>query len=128
MADRGMDLTTAIVLDTGCTQHMFRKRDAFIDLRLFTAEERVSKGISGIGKSYFHPMGEGTVSLTLFVRGEQRILKLRHVLYMPELQTNLVSGSQLVDAGCKLELDVKNSCILGPRNGDCQREVISEAM
>jgi hypothetical protein len=44
-------LSEAIIIDTGCSQHMFSKRELFVDLTIFTPQEAAKRAISGIGSS-----------------------------------------------------------------------------
>jgi hypothetical protein len=109
------DLSTAILLDTGCTQHMFRDKSLFKKLRMFTPDE-VGRGggISGIGATILRPAGEGEIELNLYIQGQQHVLSLTRALYCPDLQCNLVSGSQLVNGGCEISLSRGGCRVLGP--------------
>jgi hypothetical protein len=101
-AKLSVDLSSAIIIDTGCTQHMFRSRELFITYRNLRPDEKII--ISGIGETCLHATGKGDVCLRLTVLGIERELTLTNVLYVPDLQANLVSGSQLIDNRVYLHL------------------------
>jgi len=102
MAKLSIDLSSAIIIDTGCTQHMFRSRELFITYRDLRADENII--ISGIGGTCLQSIGKGDVCLRLTVLGIERELILTNVLYVPDLQANLLSGSQLIDNRVHLHL------------------------
>jgi hypothetical protein len=121
------DFSTAILLDTGCTQHIFRDKSLFKKLRIFTPDEvNRGGGISGIGTTILRPVGEGEIELKLYIQGQRHVLTLTRALYCPDLQCNLVSGSQLVNGGCKISLSRKGCQVLGP-DGCIAAETFREA-
>lgn len=128
MADQGVNLRNAILMDTGCSQHMFRDSSSFKNLRMFSQEEATSLSIQGIGTTVLQPIGEGDVTLTLYVQGEKRLLTLGRTLLVPELQTNLISGSQLIVAGCRIQLDKDGSFVYNPENENGNRHIITETV
>jgi len=82
---------------------------------MFTSDELDrGSGISGIGATILRPAGEGEIELKLYIQGRQHILSLTKALYCPDLQCNLVSGSQLVNGGCEISLSRKGCRVLGP--------------
>jgi hypothetical protein len=80
MAKLSIDLSSAIIIDTGCTQHMFRSRELFITYRDLRADENII--ISGIGGTCLQSIGKGDVCLRLTVLGIERELILTNVLYV----------------------------------------------
>ena len=110
-----IDIHLAIILDTGCSQHIFRDKKMFTKLRLYSTDEvNRGDGISGIGSTIIRPHGVGTVQLSLFVGGQQRLLNLTNALYCPDIQCNLVSASQLMDLKCSFTLNHRNCSMNGP--------------
>lgn len=96
MARENIELSTAVLLDTGCSQHIFRDERAFENLNFYSPGE-ATRQISGIGNTILKPTGVGDVTLNLCVQGKPRTLTLTNCLFCPELGANLVSGSQLID-------------------------------
>ena len=113
----GANLADAILLDTGASQHMFRDKSVFTDMQTLSAEERELRGISGIGNTIICPEGQGSVKLTLIVAGRKQTLTLSNCLFVPQIATNLVSGSQLIDSDCDITLSKKNGCSVKDPNG-----------
>jgi hypothetical protein len=74
-----LDISSAILLDTGCSQHTFHNEGAFTEIRRFQPHE-MTKGITGIGKTVFQPIGTGTVNLEVSVGGQRSTLTLTDVL------------------------------------------------
>lgn len=69
-----LDLSSAILLDTGCSQHTFFDQSKFTDFRRFNPSERHL--IHGIGDTILQPMGEGDVVLNTVVDGMQQKIPL----------------------------------------------------
>jgi hypothetical protein len=61
IAKLSIDFSSAIIIDTGCTQHMFRSRELFITYRDLRADEKII--ISGIGETCLQSIGKGDVCL-----------------------------------------------------------------
>jgi hypothetical protein len=83
MAKQGIDLSSAIIINTGCTQHMFRSRELFITYQHLRTNKKII--ISGIGEMCLKLIGKGDVRLRLTVLGVKRELILTDVLYVPDL-------------------------------------------
>jgi hypothetical protein len=65
-----LDISSVILLDTGCSQHTFCNKTDFKEIRYFQPHE-TSHGITGIGKTFFQPVGVGTVKIDCSVRGRR---------------------------------------------------------
>ena len=98
------DLAGLIVVDSACSRHAFSDRNAFLDLRPVPT---TCKPIAGIGGKLVQPTGMGTVRISLPGRNVQ----LRNVMFVPNMGANLLSVSQLLDSGVKLDFKV-DSCTL----------------
>ena len=107
------DISKAILLDLGCSQHTFFSKEYFTQLKLYGARDRVSN-ITGVGDTLLQPIGVGIVTITCEVDGEETPMILHNVLYCPQLKANLISCSQLLDynvlisirkKGCTIALD-----------------------
>ena len=94
MAAPKADLSSLVIVDTGCSRHAFHQRKDFIDLKPFNG-----RPIKGIGDTALMPKAIGTVGIECLVNGQSRIVKLPNVLLVPELGVNLLSASQLIDSG-----------------------------
>jgi hypothetical protein len=115
-----LDISSAILLDTGCSQHTFHRESDFQEIRHFQPHE-MNQGISGIGKTFFQPIGVGTVKIDVSVQGCRKTLLLTNALYCPSLQANLISASQLLDKDVKISL-TKLGCIFTAPDGDIAAE------
>lgn len=81
-------------VDTGATDHFCCEKESFSSLKSCTGESaRVSGGNLKI-------KGVGTVVLQL----ENMELTLNKVLYVPDLQKNLMSGRRIAEAGAQAHL------------------------
>ena len=119
-----LDISSAILLDTGCSQHTFHNEDIFTEIRRFQPHE-MTKGITSIGKTVFQPMGTGTVNLEVSVGGQKSTLTLTDVLWCPSLRANLVSASQLLDKNAGISL-TKHGCIITAPDGEIAAEACAE--
>jgi hypothetical protein len=109
IANNSIDISKAILLDTGCSQHIFHRQDDFHHITLFEPHEKPR--INGIGNTCLQPIGYGEVDLILNVQGQRRSLTLTNVLFCPELNANLISGSQLLNHDAEISL-TKNGCFI----------------
>jgi hypothetical protein len=80
-----LDISSVILLDTGCSQHTFCNKTDFKEIRYFQPHE-TSHGITGIGKTFFQPVGVGTVKIDCSVGGrrhQQAGQPVMKTLYLP---------------------------------------------
>jgi len=128
-----LDISSVILLDTGCSQHTFCKKDDFEEIRYFEPHEMIH-GITGIGRTFFQPIGVGTVKINCSVQGGRRqqgshqvmkTLYLTNALYCPSLQANLISASQLLDKDVGISL-TKTGCVITAPDGDTAAEARAE--
>ena len=128
-----LDISSVILLDTGCSQHTFCNKTDFKEIRYFQPHE-TSHGITGIGKTFFQPVGVGTVKIDCSVGGRRhqqagqpvmKTLYLTNALYCPSLQANLISASQLLDKDIKISL-TKSGCVIAAPDGDIAAEARAE--
>ena len=103
MTNLGLDLSSAILIDTGCSQHMFRSKEMFISYQTLPESKRFN--ITGIGETSLQPIGYGDIHLRLRVLSIERELILTNALHVPDLKANLVSGSQLIDNRARITLE-----------------------
>jgi hypothetical protein len=104
MADlKGLEMMSMILLDTGCSQHTFADKSSFSELKMFKPYE-MTRSIHGIGGTILQPIGIGTVTLHVSIKGQPHTLRLTNALYCPDLQANLISASQLLDKNVKITL------------------------
>jgi Reverse transcriptase (RNA-dependent DNA polymerase)/GAG-pre-integrase domain len=108
-----LDTNSALLLDSGCSQHIFSKKELFTELREYQQHES-SGEIKGIGETILRPLGIGSVTVTCSVNDTPTFLTLHNTLYCPALKANLISCSQLLDTHASITL-TKNGCKLtGP--------------
>ena len=89
------DISTAMLFDSGCSQHTFFDENLFSELRNYGPGEIVPT-ITGIGDTILQPTGVGTVTVSCNVNDAPQALTLRNVLFCPSLKANLISCSQLL--------------------------------
>ncbi|CAM8948954.1 unnamed protein product [Rhodiola kirilowii] len=82
-------------LDTGATHHICSDKNAFSELNLTEAGEKVYMGNSAT----LEVKGKGSVILKMTLGKE---LKLTNVSYVPDIRKNLVSGTLLDGHGFKM--------------------------
>lgn len=119
-----LDISSVILLDTGCSQHSFHRESDFQDIRYFQPHE-MNQGISGVGKTFFQPIGIGTARIDVSVQGNHKTLLLTNALYCPSLQANLISASQLLDKDVNISL-TKLGCIFTAPDGDIAAEAYAK--
>src|ERR1700759_5862700 len=81
-------------IDSGATQHMSGDRDAFVDYECISA-----KAVYMGDNNKQDAVGQGSVKMVLDVSGRQVNAKFTNVLYVPNLNSNLLSVSRLMKEG-----------------------------
>lgn len=112
------------IVDSGASTHMCTERKSFESLvqpredtpKMVTVADGKSAEVKGVGSCRIRCYGTGDT---------ERNLTLSNVLYVPDLNTNLVSVARLVDKGAKVTFE-KQKCTIScgkriaavaPRNG-----------
>ncbi|XP_074379364.1 retrovirus-related Pol polyprotein from transposon TNT 1-94 isoform X2 [Apium graveolens] len=95
------------LIDSGCTNHMTYDRELFKDLN----EAIVSKVRVGNG-AYIAVKGKGTVE----IQCNTGLKLISDVLYVPDIDQNLLSVSQLTEKGYKVLFD-DNQCVIKDAKG-----------
>jgi len=81
------------LIDSGCTNHMTYDRTLFTDLKpAETAKVRIGNG------DYISAKGKGTIAITT----NSGTKKISDVLYVPNIDQNLLSVGQLIEKGFKV--------------------------
>lgn len=83
--------------DSGATSHMCRERDMFSNFN----EAREGKVRLG-DETTVDIKGEGSVRLIVLDKNGERYVRLENVLYVPELNSNLLSVSKITAKGLKV--------------------------
>ena len=107
--------TESWLIDSGCTNHMTYDREIFRELDKTT----LSKVKIGNG-AYIAVKGKGTVA----IEGQTGLKLISDVLYVPEINQNLLSVPQLLEKGYKVLFEDKN-CMIKDSEG---REVFKVQM
>lgn len=96
----GVDLTKVFPLDSACTQH------TVYDKSLFTEYHTISQihTIGGIGGVSCKPLGHGTISLPMNVKGTKYMMFVSGVLHSPDVGVNLLSVDQFQRNGVDIRL------------------------
>lgn len=93
-------------IDSGASSHMTMNKDIIIDPVAVKNKSVVVANKTSIGVESC-----GDVRLELNNNGKQCTVRLKGVLYVPELCTNLISVSQVIKNGNRVVFD-KNKCIV----------------
>ena len=90
-----------LILDSGCTSHMFCDKDFFVDLH------DVSSKICVNANSSVSPVkGQGVAKISLLDKpGVSHVLNLSDCLYVPDHSRNLLSVNALGQKGAKVVFD-----------------------
>ena len=95
------------VIDTGCSQHSICRREDFVSIQSYNG-----KPLSGIGNTKIVPKGVGTAKLTCNVGGRPVLMLLPDVLFCPDMGVNLISITQLLQAGAKASFELDKARII----------------
>ncbi|KAH9678769.1 hypothetical protein KPL71_025858 [Citrus sinensis] len=103
----GIESSESWLIDSGCTNHMTHNKDLFRELsNANSSKVRVGNG------TYIAVKGKGTVAITTF-SGTKFI---SDVLYVPEIDQNLLSVAQLIKNGNKVVFEDK-VCLIKDADG-----------
>nr|KYP64080.1 Retrovirus-related Pol polyprotein from transposon TNT 1-94 [Cajanus cajan] len=107
--------TESWLIDSGCTNHMTHDRELFRELdKIVVSKVRIGNG------AYIAVKGKGTVA----IEGLTGLKLIFDVLYVPEINQNLLSVPQLLEKGYKVLFEDKN-CMIKDSEG---REVFKVQM
>ncbi|CAI7772732.1 unnamed protein product [Closterium sp. NIES-53] len=99
-----------VLLDSGCSHHLMGTKAVFVDM----APSDGVKHVRGFNGALQPVEGRGTVTL----QGEARKRVLIHdVLYVPGVQANLLSASQLKESGVQLKGDGDEMLLVAATGG-----------
>ncbi|KAJ8641623.1 hypothetical protein MRB53_018317 [Persea americana] len=107
--------TESWLIDSGCTSHMTYNQELFKELD----KTAISKVKFGNG-AYLAVKGKGTVA----IEGHTGLKLISNVLYVPEINQNLLSVGQLLEKGYKVFFE-DNHCLITDAQG---REVFKVQM
>lgn len=99
-------------IDSGASMHMTMNRDLLYNettppittIRVANDKKLVVKACGNINLNVVN------------VRGQLDTIKVQNVLYVPELATNLLSVSQIINSGCQVQFDKQGCKILNKAN------------
>ncbi|KAK2426495.1 hypothetical protein QL285_025158 [Trifolium repens] len=103
------------LIDSGCTNHMTYDRELFREL-----DEAIFSKVKIGNGAYIEVKGRGTVA----IEGHTGLKLIHDVLYVPEINQNLLSVPQLLEKGYKVLFEDKN-CMIKDSEG---REVFNVQM
>lgn len=107
MGNLSYDLKNYWLADSGATSHMSNNKLWFIQLKEFNPPKECSVGNGDRIKIF----GEGTVPLICHTNNGDVSVELNHVLFVPDLTTNLISLGRAADHGVTTTMD-RDSCIM----------------
>uniref|UniRef100_A0A5S6QHE6 GAG-pre-integrase domain-containing protein n=1 Tax=Trichuris muris TaxID=70415 RepID=A0A5S6QHE6_TRIMR len=99
------------IVDSGSSSHMSSSKSFFISMRAYKQEVLHAKGAavhaSGIGEGWLH---------CRLLRGRVQDVLLKNVLYVPEIQENLLSVKRMTEHGFQVTFrDIKCKVVQGTR-------------
>ncbi|WKA09042.1 hypothetical protein VitviT2T_026720 [Vitis vinifera] len=95
------------LIDSGCTNHMTYDQGLFKELdKTVTSKVRIGNG------AYLAVKGKGTVA----IEGHTGLKLISNVLYVPEINQNLLSVGQLLEKGYKVLFE-DNQCMIADAQG-----------
>ena len=103
---REKNLARQVIIDGGCSQHLFASKRVFTSLRPFTGAPTLAAG-----GNYLQPESCGTASLDCWVNGQRQTVQFPNSLYAPHGGVNLLSETQLLDAGVKVRTEVTHKTL-----------------
>lgn len=98
-------------LDSGATTHMYNARDNFQDFK-DNVQTIVQTAVKGGPGTNAKAVGIGTVKISINVNGMSNDIKLQNVTYVPELRSNLISVSRIVENGCTVRFTTDTATVL----------------
>ena len=98
MSANPADLQKLVILDGGCSQHIFHERRFFRDDLKPHTSSSLGPGLVQMS----HTGGIGTAHVICKVDGKQVEVKFTNAVYSPANSVNLVSETQLLDQGADL--------------------------
>lgn len=99
-SDLRIDLTKVFPLDSACTQHTICDKSFFTEYHVLSQ----SHTIEGIGGASCKPLGHGTISLPMNVKGTKYSMLISGVLHSPDAGVNLLSVDQFQCNGVDVRL------------------------
>ncbi|XP_032690227.1 uncharacterized protein LOC116853307 [Odontomachus brunneus] len=85
------DKTGGWCLDSGCTSHLYSDKVLFVDIRDISSGLRLANNIT------IKVEAMGDVKVKALVNKEERRIRIKDTLYVPDLKTNLLSVAKIVD-------------------------------
>ena len=85
-----------MVLDSGCSTHIFATRKFFINIK-----DTPPCVIGGVGDSTIVSTEIGTIRIFCDIHGKKQSLTIQNVRYCPDATVNLISVSQLIKRGAR---------------------------
>lgn len=108
--DKSTDIDDIWVVDSGCTSHMTYQRNLFKNMKatsrkLKFATDSHSAEIKGTGTVSFETKNGNGIALT----------ELKETLFVPDLDTNLLSVSKMTDADCSVLFTKTKATVKNPK-------------
>ena len=94
-------------IDSGASRHMTPKKNSLVNFQKFEAPSQVKLADNSTLNSY----GKGDVYLTVYDGTEKVNVVLKDVLYVPKIQTKLLSLSSIIEKGAAVEFKGKSCTI-----------------
>jgi Pol polyprotein, beta-barrel domain len=110
------DTSHAWIFDTACTHHMANNHELFHDYNQFPTPIAVC----GIGSGEHLTYGRGTLHIASLHNGQaSNEHHLEYVLYVPEMDINIISKSWTKRCGLKVRMDENEDFLIANDKGMC---------
>jgi len=100
--------TSDWILDSGCTDHLIKEREAFIDMQYKNTRVQIGDG----SHSAFFARGVGTVEFQTVVHNQIQTIRLRNAFWAPDAHSSLVSETTLLLKGAKIETSSRGAKVI----------------
>jgi len=100
--------TIRTLIDSGTSDHCFADKSFFIS---YSPLNQNISGLSTSINSTFNILGRGTVKFKMRVEGTLRSITLNNAMYIPDLRSNLISVSRLLEKGVDAIFSVTDNSV-----------------
>ena len=102
------------LFDSGATSHMCPDRNLF-----FTFRDTIPHSIQGASNT-FQSTGVGEIIIEIPTETGKSQLRLKNVLYAPQMNMTLISIGRIVDAGMLVTFTPEGTCRITDASGNCR--------
>ena len=101
--------TIHTLINSGTSDHYFANKSLFIS---YSPLNQNISGLSASINSTFNILGRGTIKFKTRIEGTLRSITLNNMMYTPDLWSNLISVSRLLEKGADAIFSVTDNSVL----------------